>query len=106
MRRREVIAGLAGAAAWPAATRAQPGERVRRIGVLMAHSESDAEFHAYLSAFREGLQKLGWTERSIRIDSRWGALDDAEARQRSAKELLTLHPDVILVQNTPTTAAM
>jgi hypothetical protein len=89
-RRREFIALLGGAAAvWPLAARAQHPERKRRIGVLMAHAENDAEFHDYLSAFREGLQKQGWTEgRNIQIDSRWGALDDAEARQRSAKELI------------------
>src|SRR6476661_9632727 len=63
----------------------------------MAHAESDPEFHAYLAAYREGLQKLGWTEgRNIRIDSRWGALDDAKARQRSAKELVELHTKLFL----------
>src|SRR5207247_6569417 len=86
--------------------RAQQPKRKRRIGVLMAHAENDAEFHDYLSAFREGLQKLGWTEGYIQIESRWGALDDAEARQRSAKELLALQPDLILTQNTPPTASM
>ncbi len=107
MKRRDFIAFLGGAAAaWPLAASAQP-DRVRRIGVLMAHSESDPEFQAYVAAFREGLQKLGWTEgRNIRIDSRWGALDDAEARQRSAKELVALQPDLILTQNTPPTASM
>src|SRR6266403_2641778 len=107
MKRRDFIAFLGGAAAaWPLAASAQP-DRVRRIGVLMAHSESDPEFQAYVAAFREGLQKLGWIEgRNIRIDSRWGALDDAEARQRSAKELIALQPDLILTQNTPTTASM
>jgi putative ABC transport system substrate-binding protein len=60
-----------------------------------------------LSAFREGLQKRGWIKvRDIRIDTRWGALDDAEVRQRSAKELLALQPDIILTQNTPPTASM
>src|SRR5262245_13311074 len=108
MRRRAFIWLLGGAAAaWPLAARAQQGERKRRIGVLMAHAENDAEFHDYLSAFREGLQKLGWTEgRNIQIDFRWGALDDAEARQRSAKELIALEPDIILTQNTPPTASM
>ena len=107
MRRREFITLLGGAAAaWPLAARAQQPERKRRIGVLMAHAENDAEFHDYLSAFREGLQKLGWTEgRHIQIDSRWGALDDAEARQRSAKELVAFQPDLILTQNTPPTAS-
>jgi putative ABC transport system substrate-binding protein len=85
----------------------QQSERMRRIGVLMAHAESDPEFQAYLGAFRDGLQKLGWSEgRNIRIDARWGALDDAESRQRSAKELIALQPDVILTQNTPPTASM
>jgi putative tryptophan/tyrosine transport system substrate-binding protein len=107
MKRRAFITLLGGAAAWPLAARAQQGERKRRIGVLMAHGENDPEFHDYLSAFREGLQKLGWTEgRNIQIDSRWGALDNAETRQRSAKELIALEPDLILTQNTPPTASM
>src|SRR5262249_9238136 len=108
MNRREFVTLLGGTAeAWPLAARAQQPERKKRIGVLMAHDESDAEFHDYLSAFREGLQKLGWTEgRNIQIDSRWGALDDAEARQRAAKELIALQPDLILTQNTPPTASM
>ena len=73
----------------------------------MAHAESDPEFQNYLNAFREGLQKRGWIEgRNIRIDTRWGALDDAEVRQQSAKELLALEPDIILTQNTPPTASM
>jgi len=52
MRRREVIAGLGAglASPWLSGARAQPSERLRRIGVLMAHTENDAEFHAYLGA--------------------------------------------------------
>src|SRR5262245_1941598 len=73
----------------------------------MAHAESDPEFQAYIAAFLEGLRKLGWTEdRNIQIHSRWGALDDAESRQQAAKELVALQPDLILTQNTPTTALM
>ena len=109
MRRREVIAGLGAglASPWLSGARAQPSERLRRIGVLMAHTENDAEFHAYLGAFREGLRQLGWTEgRNIQIFSRWGALDDREERRRSSKELIALQPDVILTQNTPTTGSM
>ncbi len=107
MRRRDFITLLGGtAASWPLAARAQL-EGVRRIGMLMAHAENDPEFLAYVAAFREGLQKLGWTEgRNIRIDARWGALDDAESRRRSAQELVALRPDVILAQNTPPTASM
>lgn len=106
MRRREFILGGT-AAMWALAARAQQSDRVRRIGVLMAHHESDPEFKNYLDAFRQGLQKLGWIEgRNIQIDTRWGALDDAEMRQRSAKELIALRPDIILTQNTPPTASM
>ena len=105
MRRREFITLLAGAVvAWPLAAVAQQPERMRRVGVLMAHAESDPEFQAYLAAFREELQKLGWTEgHNIRIDAGWGALEDGELRQRSALELLALQPDLILTQNTPPT---
>jgi ABC-type uncharacterized transport system substrate-binding protein len=108
VKRREFIALLGGAAAaWPLAARAQQPAGIRRVGVLMAHPDNDAEFKAYVGAFWEGLDKLGWTQgRNIHIDFRWGALDDAEARQRSAKELIALQPDVILTQNTPPTASM
>jgi ABC-type uncharacterized transport system substrate-binding protein len=79
---------------------------MRRIGVLMAFAASDPEGQASVAAFREELQKLGWTEgRNIRIDTRWAALD-AESMQRFAKELVALQPNVILSHSTPTTAAM
>ena len=107
MRRREFITLLGSAVAvWPLAARAQQPEGMRRIGVLMAYAESDREGQTFVAAFREGLQKLGWAEgRNIRIDARWGALD-AEAMQRFAKELVALQPDLILANNTPTTAAI
>jgi hypothetical protein len=67
--RRELIAAIGGAvAAWPLAARAQQSERVQRIGVLMSYLGSDPEAQAWYAAFREGLQKLGWTEgRNIRV---------------------------------------
>jgi putative ABC transport system substrate-binding protein len=107
MRRRKFITLVGGAAvAWPLAARAQQPDRMRRIGVLMAVSENDHEYQAFLAAFREGLQKLGWAEgRNIRIDTRWAALD-AEAMQRFAKELVALQPDLIVSQSTPTTASL
>jgi putative ABC transport system substrate-binding protein len=106
LRRREVITLLGGAAAWPLAVRAQQPDRVRRIGVLMGYAENDREGQAFVAAFREGLQKLGWAEgRNIRIDTRW-ATADVESIQRFAKELVALQLDLILSQNTPTTAAM
>src|SRR6185295_19695916 len=107
MRRRDFIKFVGTAPAWPLLARAQQREKVRRIGVLMAHREGDPEFQDYLSAFREGLEKSGWIDgRNIRIETRWGALDDAGVRQRSAHEILALNPDVILTQNTPPTASM
>ena len=108
MQRREFITLLGGAAAtWPLTAHAQQPDRMRRIGVLMAHAESDPEFQAYVAAFREGLQKVGWVEgRNFRLDFRWGALDDAELRRRSAIELIALKPDLIVTQNTPPTATM
>jgi putative tryptophan/tyrosine transport system substrate-binding protein len=107
MRRRKFITLVGGAAvAWPLAARAQQPDRMRRIGVLMAVPENDHEYQAFLAAFREGLQKLGWAEgRNIRIDTRWAALD-AEAMQRFAKELVALQPDLIVSQSTPTTASL
>ncbi|HEY6755407.1 MAG TPA: ABC transporter substrate-binding protein, partial [Pseudolabrys sp.] len=75
MRRREFITLLGGAAAtWPLAAGAQQPDRVRRIGVLIALAESDPEAQTRAAAFRDGLQKLGWTEgHNIRIDYRWAA---------------------------------
>jgi putative ABC transport system substrate-binding protein len=108
MKRREFIFLLGGGAAptWPLAARAQQSDRVLRIGVLMTFAESDPEGRAYFAAFREGLQRLGWTEgRNIRIDARWANLD-AEATQRFAKELAALQPDLILAQNTLTTESL
>ena len=71
----------------------------------MGHAEGDREGQANVAAFRGGLEKLGWTEgRNIRLDSRWAAAE-ADLMQRFAKELVALQPDLILTQNTPTTAA-
>src|SRR6516164_6215843 len=94
--RREFITLLGGAAAWPLAARAQQGERVRRIGVLMGGPESDPEEQARLAAFLDGLQQLGWTDgRTVRIDTRWPA-GDADRFRTYAAELVGLAPDVIL----------
>src|SRR5262249_50048499 len=107
MKRREFITLLGGAAAsWPLAARAQRGSGMRRIGVLMSASENDPEYQAFLAAFREGLQKLGWAEgRNIQLDYRWVGLD-TEATRRFAKELVVLAPDLILSSSTFTTAAL
>jgi putative ABC transport system substrate-binding protein len=106
--RRELLAALGGAAvAWPLAARAQQPDQVRRIGVLMGYAESDSDARAWYAAFREALQKLGWTEgRNIQIDTRWATPDDAESMRRLAKELVAPQPNVILSSTTPTTTAL
>jgi len=93
--------------ALPIAARAQQPDRMRRIGVLMGFAESDSEAQAWIAAFREGFQKLGWAEgRNIQTDIRWATPRDVEARQRFAKELVALQPDLILASTTPPTAAL
>src|SRR6516164_4448929 len=76
LKRREFITLLGGAAvSWPLAARAQQGERLRSIGVLMAFAEDDPEAKARLAAFRQGLEKRGWSEgRDVRFDARHPAL--------------------------------
>ena len=96
MRRREFIAALGGAAAWPMAARAQQPERMRRIGVLMGFAADDAEGQRRIAAFQQGLQQLGWTDgRNVRIDYRWAA-GNVENFRKYAAELVVLAPDVIL----------
>jgi len=88
MKRREFITLLGVAAvAWPLGARAQQPERIRRIGVLMGYAESDSDAQAKVAAFRESLQKLGWTEgRNIRIDTRWPlATTPGTNRRREAR---------------------
>jgi putative ABC transport system substrate-binding protein len=101
MRRREFIGLLGGAAAaWPVAARAQQGERVRRIGVLMNDAATEAVSQSYVAEFVQRLRQLGWVEgRNIRIDVRWNAGDAALARIYAA-QLIGLMPDVILAAST------
>ena len=107
MKRREFITLVGGAAAsWPLAARAQQGERMRRIGVLMMYAESDAQAQGLVAMFRATLRNLGWTEDyNIQLDYRW-ATTDSESIQRFAKELVALQPDLILSSSTPTTASL
>jgi putative tryptophan/tyrosine transport system substrate-binding protein len=97
MRRREFIALLGGAAAtWPLAARAQQGERVRRIGVLVPRAVNDPASLTRIAAFQHGLQQLGWTEgRNVRIDTQWAG-GSAEAIRKHSAELAALAPDVVL----------
>ena len=107
MRRREFITLLSGtAAAWPIAAPAQQLERMRRIGVLMLYPENDPEGQLRATAFRQGLQKLGWVVgRNVQIDFQWG-LGDADWIRSAAAQLLRLSPDVILANGTPSAKTM
>jgi len=106
MKRREFITLIGGAAAWPLAARAQQGERMRRVGVLMATAEDDPETKPRLAGFRQGLQKLGWSEgRNVHLDTRFASAPNADEAKALAKELVALQPDLILAQSTPVTAA-
>jgi putative ABC transport system substrate-binding protein len=108
MKRREFITLAGGAAVvCPLVARAQQGERMRRIGVLVALAEDDPESKARLSAFRQGLQKRGWSEgRNVSIDTRFAPDSSADQVQVLAKELIALQPEVIFAQSTPTVVAL
>jgi ABC-type uncharacterized transport system substrate-binding protein len=96
MIRREFIAMLGGAAAWPIAAGAQQYGSLRRIGILMTIAEHEPEAQARLKGFRAGLQSLGWSEgRNIQIEYRFAGGDPQRVRP-SAAELVSLAPDVIL----------
>jgi putative ABC transport system substrate-binding protein len=106
MNRRELVSLMGGAAAWPVAARAQQGERMRRIGVLMPVTENDAGTRDDLALLRSELQKLGWTEgRSIQADYRWAG-GDVDRMRMFAKELVELRPDVLFARSTPATTAL
>jgi ABC-type uncharacterized transport system substrate-binding protein len=107
MKRREFITLLGGAAAaWPLAARAQQAERMRRIGVLMLYPESDPQGQLRATAFRQGLEKLGWiVGRNVQIDFQWG-FGDADWIRSAAAQLLRLAPDVILATGTPAAKTM
>jgi putative tryptophan/tyrosine transport system substrate-binding protein len=98
VKRREFITLLGGAVTWPLAARAQQGERMRRIAVLMNNAEDDPEGQARAAAFRQGLHALGWTEgKNLRIDWYWTAGD--VGRIRSDVAGLARHPPDIIVAN-------
>jgi putative tryptophan/tyrosine transport system substrate-binding protein len=106
MRRRTFIAGLGSAAAWPVMARAQQGDRVRRIGVLMSRVATDTDSQSRLTAFIEALRQLGWADGSnLRMEVRWGG-DNVDQMRTLAKELVDLRPEVILADTTPATVAL
>src|SRR5215831_3680502 len=105
MKRRGFITLLGGAAAWPLAARAQQGNRVRRIGVLIPLDENE-QARTYVSAFTQALADSGWTDgRNVRTDLRWAG-GDTNRMRAFAQELVGLQPDIILTQGVPATAAV
>jgi putative ABC transport system substrate-binding protein len=106
MNRREFTAAIGSAGAWPLAARAQQGDRIRRIGVLMPYDENDPVAKTRISAFTQALAELGWTDgRNVRMNLHWAG-DDINRIRALAQELVGLQPDIILTQATPTTAAL
>jgi putative tryptophan/tyrosine transport system substrate-binding protein len=105
VRRREFLALLGGAVAWPRAARAQPSNRMPRVGVLIAIAD-DAEGQARLDAFKHGMRDLGWTDGgNMRMDVRFAAGSVAKANDHAA-ELVGLAPDVLVANSSPAVAAL
>ena len=104
LRRRDFIAAL-GAAAWPLAARAQQGNGVQRIGVLMPYDANDPVAKARLSAFTQTLADLGWNGRNVRIELRSHG-DDINRIRALAQELAGSQPDIIVTNTTPATVAL
>ena len=105
--RRQFITLFGGAAtAWPLATRAQQGERMQRVGVLMNIAADDADAPVRVAAFAQGLQELGWTiGRNLRIEYRWTA-GEADRIRRYAAEISAFSPDVIIASGGAHAAAV
>jgi putative ABC transport system substrate-binding protein len=106
MKRREFIAGLGTAAAWPVVARAQQGDRVQRIGVLLGGDENEPAVKLRLSTFTQALADLGWTEgRNVEMDRRWAGGDTIRIPSL-VQELVGLQPDIILASSTPVIIAL
>ncbi len=106
MRRREFIAGLGGAAAWPSVALGQQPGNAELVGVLMGTAETDRTSQDRLNAFRNALQQLGWAEgRNLRFAVRWSGADVDRIRAAAA-ELVKLQPDVILSFGTSAIGAL
>jgi putative tryptophan/tyrosine transport system substrate-binding protein len=106
MQRREFIAGLGIAAAWPVVALAQQTDRMRRIGILMRTAATETEYQSYLAAFIQELRQLGWTQgQNLRVDVRWTAGDIGLAGSYAA-QLIELEPDVIVAASTDNLVAV
>ncbi len=104
MKRREFITvTAAGAIIWPLTTRAQQASRTRLVGVVMSYNKNQQEVQAWLTAFNETMEKLGWVEgKNIKFEYRWPG-NDATLIGQAAKEVVALQPDLILSPSSPAT---
>src|ERR1041384_8288133 len=103
MRRRQFLSALSGPAlAWPRVARAQQGERLRRVGMLIvAYPQTDPEAQTRIAAFLDTFQKLGWADgRNIRFEYHWGA-DGADRARAAASELVRWKTHVIVASSSP-----
>jgi putative tryptophan/tyrosine transport system substrate-binding protein len=106
MRRRDFIKFACTAPVWPLMARAAQPTGLRNIALLMMQSEKNAEVEEWLTALREGLGKLGWSEgRNIHFEFRWAGFDTG-VMQRQAKELIALQPDLIIASSSPVTGTL
>jgi len=100
MRRRDFIMLAGGAATWPLAARAQQPNVVRRVGVLMNGTATDAVLQSYVDTLVSRLDQLGWREgRNLHVDLRWSG-GDAELARIYAAQLIGLMPDMIVAITT------
>ena len=106
MKRRDFIALLGGAAAWPLPLAAQQPRAIRRVVFMHGAAENDPEIQGRIVAFRRGLEALGWSEgRNIHVEHRFGAGDIGRI-QASVQELVGSGPDLIAASSTPVLAAL
>jgi putative ABC transport system substrate-binding protein len=107
MKRREFIAGLGSAVAWPVVARAQQPERMRRIGLFFTVEPSDPVAQQYTHVLLQGMHELGWiVGTNFEIVTRFGGISNSGQIQTAAQELVSIHPDLILTAATPGTAAI
>jgi putative ABC transport system substrate-binding protein len=96
LKRREFITLVGGAAAWPVTARAQQGDRMRRVGIVMPYPKGDTEYEIRVQALRQELARLGWTEGgNVQFDERW-TTDNMDLVRANAASLVASNPDVVV----------
>src|SRR6478736_5863462 len=107
MKRRDFLAGLGSATAWPVVARGQQPERMRRIGLFFTVPPSDPIAQQYTQALLQGLHEFGWiVGTNLEIVTRFGGISDIGQIETAAQELVAAQPDLIQTAATPGTAAI